>query len=511
MSHTAAAVDTPIHDLLIVGGGINGAGIARDAAGRGLSVVLLEQDDLAAHTSSASTKLIHGGLRYLEYGEFRLVREALRERERLLTIAPHIIRPMRFVLPLTAALRPRWQIRIGLFVYDHSGGRRRLPASRAVRLAGTPLGAGLKSEHRAGFEYSDCWVDDARLVALNAVDAAEHGAHILTRTRLLAAERRDGLWHAQYEDTAGVRGTLRARAVVNAAGAWVTHVLRDRLGLPPRRALRLVKGSHIVVPRLYHGEHAYLLQNRDRRVVFAIPYEQHYTLVGTTDLPFDADPANLAISPAETRYLLATLRLYFTRHVRPAEVVHSYAGVRALLDDHARNASAVTRDYQLELDAPPGAAPVLSVFGGKITTYRRLAESALQLLLPHLGGRAVNPAPWTASEPLPGGDLAALDVQGFVARLRVRRPFLPASLAQRLAHLYGTRTDLVLGAARSLGDLGEDFGAGLTAAEVDYLAQHEWARTADDVLWRRTKLGLHAPPDSAARVARHLERAARNA
>jgi glycerol-3-phosphate dehydrogenase len=483
-----------LHDLLIVGGGINGAGIARDAAGRGLSVALVEQDDLAAHTSSASTKLIHGGLRYLEHGEFRLVRESLSERERLLAIAPHLIAPLRFLLPHVEGLRPRWQIRVALWLYDHAGGRERLPASCAVRIRGSHWADGLQPGLERGFLYSDCWVDDARLVVVNALDAAERGAAIHTRLRLLEARADAGRWTLQCARAhTGERVTLQGRMLVNASGAWVTRLLDGIAGLRPSRRLRLIKGSHIVVPRLYDGEHALLLQNADGRVVFAIPYQQRYTLVGTTDIPFDGDPAQVRISPEETQYLCDAANRYFLRPLAPRNVCHSYAGVRALFDDAARDASAVTRDYELELDRSAGA-PVLSVFGGKITTYRRLAEAALEQILAALELPLDAPRmPWTAGVALPGGDLPDGDFPAFVADAQKRWPWLPAALLQRLARLYGSRMTRIIGAARSMAGMGRDFGAGLTQAELDYLVTQEWACSSDDVLWRRTKLGLEMP------------------
>jgi glycerol-3-phosphate dehydrogenase len=484
-------------DLLIVGGGINGVGIARDAAGRGLKVVLCEQGDLAQATSSASTKLIHGGLRYLEYYEFRLVREALIERERLLAIAPHIIWPLRFVLPHEAHLRPAWMIRIGLWLYDHLGGRKRLPASESVILAESPLGAALKPSFKRGFAYSDCWVEDSRLVVLNAMDARQRGASIRTRTRFVEAERQDGIWQASLDSVeTGRRETVTARILVNAAGPWV-----DRVGLHPGKAVRLVKGSHIIVPRLYDGEHAHMLQNPDRRIIFTIPYEREFTLIGTTDLPFEGNPATVAISAEEVAYLCASVGRYFIRPVVPEDVVWSYAGVRPLYDDAAPNASAVTRDYVLDVTGAPGEAPLLSVFGGKITTYRRLAEHALEKLGPWLGpsGR-----PWTEREILPGGDLPDLDFERFLAGFAGRYPFLPAGLARRLVRAYGTRAETMLGGAQSMAALGTDFGGGLSRAEVDYLVAEEWARSADDILWRRSKLGLHVPPGTADRLAAYL-------
>jgi glycerol-3-phosphate dehydrogenase len=488
-------------DLLIIGGGINGAGIARDAAGRGLSAVLVEQDDLAAHTSSASTKLIHGGLRYLEQYEFRLVREALQERERLLFIAPHIIWPLRFVLPHSPEMRPAWLLRVGLFLYDHIGGRRTLPGTETLKLDGTGLGDGLASRVKRGFAYSDCWVEDSRLVVLNAADAATRGARILTHTRLLEANREGALWHAVLRDTTSSAETrLRAKMLVNAAGPWVAEVLGTRLGLNSQRRTRLVKGSHIVVKRHYRGEHAYILQNPDRRIVFAIPYERRYTLIGTTDEPYEVDPSRPEIAPDETAYLLESASRWFAEPIKASEIVWHYAGVRALFDNGAKDASEVTRDYVLDLDAPDGRAKLLSVFGGKITTFRRLAEHALDKL-------GVPGASWTATVPLPGGDIPDGNFALFAHDLASQHRYLPATLAYRLARAYGTRARKILGTATTMAALGEDFGVGLTAAEVDYLVHEEFARTADDILWRRSKLGLHAPPDTAARLAAYLEEA----
>lgn len=486
-------------DLLIIGGGINGAGIARDAAGRGLKVVLVEQSDLAAATSSASTKLIHGGLRYLEFFEFRLVREALIERERLLQIAPHIIRPMEFILPHVPELRPRWQMRLGLFFYDHIGGRKKLPASRSVRLAGGEYGA-LRPGLDHGFAYSDCWVDDSRLVVLNALDAAQRGASIRTRTRFVSAQAEGSRWLAQCLDLKTNESRhIRARAIVNAAGPWVQKILQ---GIPQARVsahVRLVKGSHIVLPRLFAGEHAFMLQNPDGRIVFTIPYEEKFTLVGTTDVPFEGDPAQVGISQDEILYLCDTVNSYFRQQVAPADVTWSYAGVRPLSDDETENASKVTRDYRLELtDTARDAPALLSVFGGKITTYRRLAEMALSKLQPHLHSSGKE---WTDQVALPGGELPRADFPAFLAGVQKRWAFLPATMAQRLAHAYGTRIEKILGNAQAMPDLGEHYGAGLTRAEIDYLATQEWARSADDVLWRRTKLGLHLDEPERRRVA----------
>jgi glycerol-3-phosphate dehydrogenase len=483
-------------DLLIVGGGVNGCGIARDAAGRGLTVLLVEQDDLAGHTSSASTKLIHGGLRYLEYYEFRLVREALIEREKLLGIAPHIIWPLRFVMPMPPTGRPGWMIRLGLFLYDHLGGRGSLPGSEGVSLKG-PLGAGIKPGLSRGFAYSDCWVQDSRLVVLNALDARERGADIRTRTRFLGAARDGEGWAATLAD-AGGEHRVRARAIVNAAGPWVDHVVGAARGAHPERPPRLVKGSHIIVPRLFVGEHAYILQNPDKRIVFAIPYERDFTLIGTTDVAWYDDPAMPVISAEETAYLCESVSRYFETPVRPQDVVHSYAGVRPLFDDGSASASAVTRDYVLKLGEEEGPQ-IVSVFGGKITTYRRLAEHALEKLAPFLPKMD---APWTDSVPLPGGDIG--DFEAFLADVRRRWSFLSERTAWRLARAYGSRIDRVLGHAASPAELGEDLGGGLHAREVDYLVATEWARTAEDILWRRSKLLLHVPPGTRERLEGYL-------
>ena len=492
---------TAVFDLAVIGGGINGCGIARDAAGRGLSVLLLEQGDLAGATSSASTKLIHGGLRYLEYGEFRLVREALIERERLWGMAPHIIWPLRFVLPQLHSPRPAWMVRLGLWLYDHLGGRKRLPATETIDLARAAQGAGLNPGARKAFVYSDCWVEDSRLVVLNAMDAATRGATILTRTRLVSARRSGQAWLATITRD-GTTRTVRARALVNAAGPWVEDVLqrtRDpaQTGNQRDRGVRLIKGSHIVLPRLYPGDHAFLLQNPDRRVVFAIPYEGEFTLVGTTDEAWTAPPGPATISDHETSYLLDTVRRYFAADVGPADVRWTYAGIRPLYDDHAANASAVTRDYVLDFDAPEGGAPLLSVFGGKITTFRKLAEHALEKICAHFP--MAGPA-WTAGAVLPGGDLPGGDFDAYVADLAGEHPALPRPLIRRLARAYGTRAEQVLAGARTVGDLGRDFGAGLTEAELTYLARHEWAISAHDVLWRRSKMGLHVLPQAAAQI-----------
>ncbi|MCF3947863.1 glycerol-3-phosphate dehydrogenase [Acidiphilium iwatense] len=490
-------------DLLIVGGGINGTGIARDAAGRGLSVLLVEQDDLASHTSSASTKLIHGGLRYLEYYEFRLVREALMERERLLGIAPHIIWPLEFVLPHSADQRPAWMIRIGLFLYDHLAKRERLAASRAVGFPPHPAATILQPAYRRGFTYSDCWVEDSRLVVLNAMDAAERGADIRTRTQLVSARPEGTFWRAEIEDRATfARETVMARALVNAAGPWVGEVLSEKLGRNTHKTVRMVKGSHIIVRKRYEGDFAFILQNPDKRIVFAVPYEHDFTLIGTTDIPYEDDPSQVVISADETRYLCDSVSRYFRAPVTPADVVRSYSGVRPLYDDHAKNASAVTRDYVLDVEGGDDKPALLSVFGGKITTYRRLSEHALEKLLPAMG-RAIG-TPWTAGSPLPGGDMENADFSTYLHQLTSRYSFLPPRLAHRLARAYGTRAERILGDAASLADLGTDLGGGLTEAEVNYLVAHEWARETDDILWRRSKLVLHVPDGTQARLAAYL-------
>ena len=489
------------YDMLVIGGGINGAGIARDAAGRGLSVLLCEKDDIGSGTSSASTKLIHGGLRYLEYYEFRLVREALAEREVLLRAAPHIVRPMRFVLPHDEGQRPAWLIRLGLFLYDHLGGRKLLPASRGIDLRRGAEGAPLSERLRRGFEYADCWVDDSRLVALNAVDAAERGATIWPRMRFVSARREAGLWRARLEPADGGEppSEITARAIVNAAGPWVSNVLDDIAGNEPEQHMRLVKGSHIVVPRLYDGEHAYILQNSDGRVVFVIPYEADFSLIGTTEADVRGDPGDVEIGADEIAYLCAAVNRYFDKPVRPGDVAWSFSGVRPLYDESgvAKPNSAVTRDYVLELDPGQDGAPLLSVFGGKITTFRRLAEHALEKLRPLLGFDG--PA-WTANTPLPGGDIADADFAAFSARVRRDYPWLPVALADRYARAYGTRVDVLLNGAASMADLGEDLGGGLYTAEADDLRRREFARTAEDMLWRRSKLGLHVPDGTAARL-----------
>jgi glycerol-3-phosphate dehydrogenase len=471
-------------DLAIIGGGINGAGIARDAAGRGLRVVLIEQNDLASGTSSASTKLIHGGLRYLEHGAFRLVREALAEREVMLRMAPHLIRPMRFVLPAPPGLRSPLMLRLGLFLYDRLGGRKILPPTRVVDLSHDAAGMPLKRDVKFGFEYSDCWVDDARLVVVNALDAVERGAVIRTRARCVRAEREE-VWRLVLM-ARGRREVVTARALINAAGPWVAQVAETVLRLPEPGRVRLDKGSHIVVPKLYDNDRAYILQTGDRRVVFAIPFQRDFTLIGTTDQSFTGDLAAVTPSIEEIKYLCNIVDAYFREVVSPDRVVWSYSGVRALYDDGSRNVKDTTRDYVLALDKRYHEAPLLTVYGGKITTYRRLAEAALARLARFF---SLGP-PWTAHAPLPGGDFAHDGVDALVVDARRRWPFLGEEHAERLVRAYGTRIDRVLGAAVSPYDLGPNLGHDLTGAEVRYLMAHEWAQTADDVLWRRSKLGL---------------------
>jgi len=474
------------YDLVIVGGGINGCGIARDATGRGFSVLLAEKGDLAAATSSASTKLIHGGLRYLEQYEFRLVREALAEREVLWRIAPHVVAPMRFVLPHHAGLRPAWLLRLGLFLYDHLGGRRLLPATRTIDLRRDPAGLALKPGFRRAFEYSDCRVDDARLVVLNARDAADRGADIRTRTEVTALRRDGDLWNVTLRCGAGREETVTARMVINATGPWADR-LRAMAAGATFHDIRLVQGSHIVVRRKSADPRAFIFQNADGRIVFAIPYENDFTLIGTTDRDYAGDPDEVAITGAEVDYLCAAASEYFAEPVRAADVIWSYAGVRALHDDGAERAQEATRDYSLMIEGGDGAAPIAHVFGGKITTYRRLAEAMAARVEKELGTRG--PA-WTASAPLPGGAFAYTDIEAEIARLRHRYGFLPASLAGRLIRSYGLRVYRLLGDAGKLADLGARLAPDLHEAELRYLFDQEWARTADDVLWRRTKIGL---------------------
>jgi glycerol-3-phosphate dehydrogenase len=475
-------------DLAIIGGGINGAGIARDAAGRGFRVVLIEQNDLASGTSSASSKLIHGGLRYLEHREFGLVREALREREVLLRAAPHLIRPLRFVLPINEARRSALLLRLGLFIYDWIGWRKILPGTRDVDLVTDEVGQPLKSRFHHAYEYSDCFADDSRLVVLNALDAAERGAVIRTRTRCVRAERHD-TWRLVL-NARGQRDVITARILVNAAGAWSEMFAEAALRVPPQHRVRLDKGTHIVVRKLYDHDRAYILQAADGRVVFAIPFQRDFTLIGTTDRSFSGDPSTVIPSGEEIEYLCGVINEYFRTLITSADVVWAYAGVRSLYDDGAGKPQDVGRGYTLALEERYGEAPLLTVYGGKITTYRRLAEEALGKLA-HFFPRS-KPAwkNWTARSELPGGDFLYDALPALIERTQQQWKFLTANHARRLVCAYGTRVDRVLGGAKSLDDLGLRFGADLTAAEVDYLMMKEWALSADDVLWRRSKLGL---------------------
>ena len=491
-------MSTATYDILVIGGGINGCGIAADAAGRGLKVLLAEKADLGGATSSASSKLIHGGLRYLEHYEFRLVREALAEREVLLRKAPHIVWPLQFILPQVAGLRPAWMIRAGLFLYDHLYRRRAMPASHAVDLAADPAGQPLKSEFRSGFAYWDCWVDDARLVILNARAAADRGADILPRCRVSGATAEGDQWCIELE-TMGGRRQVMARTLVNAAGPWVETVGKTlQLGAPchgqevARPHLRLVKGSHIVLPRIAGADCAYLLQSSDRRVVFALPFQERFTLIGTTDVPHSGDPGTAHIDVEETGYLLDLAGRFFKSPLRREDVVWSYSGVRPLFDDQNGDPSAITRDYHLVLAAGEGRPPLLTIVGGKVTTYRRLAEEALGHLQPYLAGMR---EPWTATVPLPGGDMPAGDFNSWLAEMQRRFSGFEPDFLRRLARRHGTRTLSIIGDARTPADMGRMFGAsGLTEREVVYLKQQEWAAAPDDVLWRRTKAGIHLTP-----------------
>ena len=488
-------------DLLIIGGGVNGTGIARDAAGRGLKVLLAERGDLAGATSSAATKLIHGGLRYLEHYEFRLVRESLSEREVLMRMAPHIIWPLRFVLPHHPGLRPAWMIRLGLFLYDHLSSRQTLPGSVSVDLAdGGPRGKPLKPEFRRGFEYSDCWVDDARLVVLNAMSARQLGATILTRTAVTAARRDGDVWRATLTDQmTGASREVTARGILNAAGPWVRETLTGAFGQSPKNAVRLIKGSHIVTRKLFDGDHCYIFQNADNRIIFAIPYQHDFTLIGTTDIAVDKLDGPPRISPEETDYLLSAASEYFRQPVMREMIVWSYAGIRPLYDDGDNDPSSITRDYVLDLDA--GKPMLLSVYGGKLTTYRRLSEQVMEKIAPFYPALGKS---WSGSKPLSGGDLGFPDFRAFVDDLARRYPQLDPVWLQRLARRHGKAAQDILGDARTVADLGESFGGGLYAREVDYLMRQEWAREADDVLWRRTKCGLWASASDRERLAQWM-------
>ena len=503
---TDSRTDDTIYDLAVIGGGINGCGIAADAAGRGLRVLLIERDDLACGTSSASSKLIHGGLRYLEQYAFRLVRESLEEREVLLANAPHIVWPLRFLVPHVPHMRSRIMIRAGLFLYDHLAKRRRIASSSLVDMARDPAARPLSAEFRSGFSYWDCWVDDARLVVSVALQAARHGAHIKTRTALRRASIAEGRWLLEI-DSGGQSTKAAAHMLVNAAGPWagaLAHTAIHRGGTTSEVAVRLVKGSHIVVPRIEGAECAYLLQADDRRVVFLLPFADRFTLIGTTDVPFDGDPATAAISAAEADYLLHVANAFLASPLQHADIVWSYAGVRPLYDDASENPSAVTRDYKLALEVSADAPPLLTVVGGKVTTYRRLAQSALEALAP-FAGAALGPD-WTANAALPGGDMPDGDFDAFLRALQSQHPTLPADLLRQLGRRYGTRARLVIGDAKSIGDLGADLGGGLSEREVVYLRDHEWARQPEDVLWRRTKAGLGMASQEMASVQARIAR-----
>lgn len=475
------------YDLLIIGGGINGAGIARDAAGRGLKVLLCEKDDFAQGTSSRSGKLVHGGLRYLEYYEFRLVREALIEREVLLRIAPHIVWPMRFVLPHSAEQRPAWVVRTGLFLYDHLGGREKLPGSRSLNLMRDPEGAPIKGQFAKGFEYSDCWVDDARLVILNLLDAAARGADIRSRTRAASARRENGAWSVML-DANGTSETVTARILVNAAGPWVENILKEVVGLNAPSRVRLVKGSHIIVRKFWQGSQAYLLQNDDRRVIFVNPYEDDLCLIGTTDVPYEGRAEDVAVDKTERDYLLRAVNRYMKRQLTGNDILAEFSGVRPLYDDKAGNPSAVTRDYVFDVNGVGGHAPLLSVFGGKITTYRKLAEHAIDKLRPFIPSLAPG---WTDKAALPGGDIENADFDQFLADLMNRYKFLPPALARHYGRLYGTRTHDLLRDIATIEALGRHFGGLLYEREAKFLVDSEWAIEPDDILNRRTKHRLH--------------------
>ena len=493
------------YDLLIVGGGVNGTGIARDAAGRGLKVLLVEKDDLASHTSSASTKLIHGGLRYLEYYEFRLVREALQERERLLNLASHIIRPLEFVLPHRNSIRPAWMIRIGLFLYDHLASHPKLPNSKLISLQTSPYGQPLRNDIKKGFTYADCAVDDSRLVVLNAKGASMLGADIRTQTKFVDAKRSTNEWSATIQDNkTQKKTTITAKVIVNAAGPWVAELLQDKLHVQSKMNVRLVKGSHIVVKKLYEGPQAYILQNDDKRIVFAIPYHEEFTLIGTTDISWDQSPDILpGIDENETEYLCKSMNDYFNKNIAPKDVIWNYSGVRPLYDDASSNASAVTRDYHLDLNEENSQAPLLTIFGGKITTYRRLAEHSMEKLAKFFKYTRQN---WTDKEPLPGGNITDGNFDLFYKDFRNTVSFLDEITAKRIAHSYGTDAINIIHNAKSKTDMGIEFGHGLTQHEVDYLVEKEWAMTVEDILWRRTKLGLYFTQEEQGKLAQYLQK-----
>jgi glycerol-3-phosphate dehydrogenase len=495
------SIDQPLqsYDVFVIGGGVNGTGIARDAAGRGYSVMLAEMNDLASGTSSAATKLVHGGLRYLEHYKFKLVHESLAEREVLWAAAPHIIKPLRFVLPHHKGLRPAWFLRLGLVVYDYLGGRKLLPATKTLDLRKDEAGRPLKAGYATAFEYSDCWVDDARLVTLYAKNAAEHGARIATRTKVVSARRGEDGWTIAMEGPEG-REVVSASLLVNAGGPWVDQVINQALGRKDEHHVRLVKGSHIVVKKQFDHDRCYIFQNADNRIIFAIPYEQDFTLIGTTDLDYKAEPGPVEISAEEIDYLCAAASEYFAKPVTPDEIVWTYAGVRPLYDDGASAAQEATRDYVIKTEAEEGGA-LINVFGGKLTTSRRLSEEVVDgfgKLIGRMGPR------WTRKAKLPGGEFEPTGFEAEVGTLRQAYPWLEPALARRLTRLYGTRAPALLGDAKNAGGLGENLGADLFAREVDYLITEEWARTADDVLWRRTKLGLRVTPQDKERLAGYM-------
>ena len=492
-----------IFDLAVIGGGVNGCGIARDAAGRGLSVLLCEKGDLASGTSSTSTKLIHGGLRYLEHFEFRMVKEALQERETLLFLAPHIVKPMRFILPHNKSMRPAWMLRVGLFIYDFLGRRKVLPASRFVKLHKEVFGKDLKADFRKAFAYSDCWVDDTRLVVLNAVDAKRLGAEIKTRSEITRVVHEDGFWHLSIQDRqTGKISYAQARALINAGGPWAGRIAQSIVKNEDEDNLRLVKGSHIIFPRLFEHDHAYLFQNDDDRIVFAIPYEKNFTLVGTTDVEFEGDPSNVEIDNEEEVYLCEAINRYLASPVGPGDVLFAYSGVRPLFDDGADEAQETSRDYVLKLEGGmPQTPPLLTVYGGKITIYRELSEEALAKLSPHLHNAK---EAWTASEPLPGGRMAD-GIDEFKKMIELSYPWVPSELLNRWTHSYGTRIEILLAGCEELEDLGQCFGGLLYEAEITYLRHEEWAKTAEDILWRRTKLGMVMSESEQNRLNRYID------
>ena len=483
--------DNQIYDLLVIGGGINGCGIAADAAGRDLTVVLCEQYDLANETSSRSSKMIHGGLRYLEYYEFRLVREALGERDVMLKIAPHIVSPLQLIIPHNSLQRPAWLVRLGLFLYDHLGiqfGKKsKLPGSYGLKLNNeTNYGKPLKPELKKGFCYYDCKVDDARLVICNAISARDHGAIIMPRTKFIHAKKEEGLWVSTLENQqTKQQWQVKSKALVNAAGPWVDHIAHYTLNIKTKHQVELVQGSHIVIPKFYEGDHAYLLQNNDKRVIFVIPYHDNLTMIGTTDVPFTGDPATVAISADERDYLCNSVNHYFKQTISPDDIVNEWSGVRPLQADDANNASAVSRDYCIEVEDDNGATPILSVFGGKITTYRELAEHALHKLKPYFPQMK---STWTSTTPLPGGDIS--NASDYALTLSKQYPFLPVKMLNRYAHSYGNLSDLILHNVKSVTEMGDNFGSDLYQKEIEYLVKNEWAHSCDDILWRRSKLGL---------------------